>query len=91
MRIENFNKFVVALDKKSKSQELASRLHLGTVRDFRVKTAKLQEAIDEAIDESIDVEEDLLNDDVDNNIDDDDEMSGNGSDEVSEAAEDNTI
>lgn len=93
MRIENFNKFVVALDKKSKSQDLASRLHLGTVRDFRVQTAALREAINKTIQDSqspTDIVEDLLNGDDDTNGD-DDEANASGSDEASEAAEDNTI
>lgn len=61
MRIENFNKFVICLDKKSKSQELSSRLHLGTVRDFRIKTTALKDAINRTFEEAAgDIDEDQL-------------------------------
>lgn len=45
--IEKFNNSIILLDKKSKSQELSVRLHLGTVRDFRFKTDDLRKAVDQ--------------------------------------------
>lgn len=45
LRIENFNKFVISLSKKTE-HDLSKCLHLGTVRDFRIKTSALREAID---------------------------------------------
>lgn len=45
LRIENFNKFVIALSKKTE-HDLNKLLHMGTVRDFRIKTGALREAIE---------------------------------------------
>lgn len=45
LRIENFNKFVISLSKKTE-HDLNKLLHIGTVRDFRFKSDKLQQAID---------------------------------------------
>lgn len=49
--IEKFNNSIILLDKKSKSQVLSSRLHLGTVRDFRFKTDDLRKAVDQTLQE----------------------------------------
>uniref|UniRef100_A0A182TNZ2 Fanconi anemia group I protein n=1 Tax=Anopheles melas TaxID=34690 RepID=A0A182TNZ2_9DIPT len=43
-RIETFNKIVMQLSKKTK-KDLTYLLHMGTVRDFRIKTSALVEAI----------------------------------------------
>lgn len=43
--LESFNKFVIILSKKTK-YDLSSYLHIGTVRDFRIKTNLLKETID---------------------------------------------
>ncbi|XP_058815005.1 Fanconi anemia group I protein [Topomyia yanbarensis] len=48
-RIETFNKFVLLLSKKTK-KDLTYLLHLGTVRDFRIKEPALIEAIKKACD-----------------------------------------
>lgn len=45
LRIENFNKFVISLSKKTE-HDLNKLLHMGTVRDFRIKTSALREAIE---------------------------------------------
>ncbi|XP_058450886.1 Fanconi anemia group I protein [Malaya genurostris] len=48
-RIETFNRFVLMLSKKTK-KDLTYLLHLGTVRDFRIKEPALVEAIKKAFD-----------------------------------------
>ncbi|XP_055641903.1 Fanconi anemia group I protein [Toxorhynchites rutilus septentrionalis] len=48
-RIEMFNKFVLLLSKKTK-KDLTHLLHMGTVRDFRIKEPALVEAIKKAYD-----------------------------------------
>lgn len=45
LRIETWNKFVIALSKKT-DHDLSKYLHIGTVRDFRIKTPALREAIE---------------------------------------------
>lgn len=45
LRIETWNKFVIALSKKT-DHDLSKCLHIGTVRDFRIKTPALREAIE---------------------------------------------
>lgn len=47
-RIENFNKYVIWLSKKTE-HDLAKFLHIGTVRDFRIKTNDLRKAIEETL------------------------------------------
>lgn len=42
--LETFNKFVIILSKKTKN-DLSNNLHIGTVRDFRIKTNHLKEAL----------------------------------------------
>lgn len=56
--IENFNKHVIMLAKKT-NDRLANLLHYGTVRDFRIKTSDLKAAIDRTLSHSsqIDAEE----------------------------------
>lgn len=53
-RIETFNKFVLLLSKKTK-KDLTYLLHIGTVRDFRIKEPALIEAIKNACDGRADV------------------------------------
>lgn len=79
LRIENFNKFVISLSKKTE-HDLSKCLHLGTVRDFRIKSSALREAIDkirqnESEDNEDDesVENETNNSDDDNDDDDDEE------------------
>lgn len=83
--IENFNKFVICLDKKSKGQALSSRLHLGTVRDFRIRTDALKDAINRTLKEAdSDIDEDQLDDATDADaIDEEGEASASGG-EISE-------
>lgn len=77
LRIENFNKFVISLSKKTE-HDLSKCLHLGTVRDFRIKTTELREAIDKIRqndsenDEDDESVEDETNDSDDDNVDDED-------------------
>lgn len=61
LRIENFNKFVNCLSKKTK-HDLSKCLHVGTVRDFRIQTAALRKAIDRTFCESeqMEIDEDDL-------------------------------
>lgn len=63
LRIETFNKYVIHLSKKTKS-DLASYIHIGRVRYFRIKS--LQEALDRTIDPN-DVDESNLEDQEENN------------------------
>lgn len=49
--IENFNKHVIMLAKKTHDR-LANFLHFGTVRDFRIKTSDLKAAIDRTLSHS---------------------------------------
>lgn len=70
LNLENFNKFVILLSKKTKN-DLTGLLHIGTVRDFRIKTSELREAIQKSIQKGSNVE---IGDDGDStNIDDDSE------------------
>lgn len=47
MRMESFNKFIIVLSKKTE-HDLNKCLHMGTMRDFRIKSASLREAIEKA-------------------------------------------
>lgn len=55
--IENFNKFVIALSKKTE-HDLNKLLHIGTQRDFRIKTHALREAIEKSRENDSDDNED---------------------------------
>lgn len=48
MRIESFNKFVILLGKKTKT-DLSAHLHMGEVRDFRIRKSALAEALSRTI------------------------------------------
>lgn len=79
LRIENFNRFVIALSKKTE-HDLNKLLHIGTVRDFRIKTGPLREAIEKirangASDDEQSENEDDDDDDASNNSDSDTEMN----------------
>lgn len=82
LRIENFNKFVNCLSKKTK-HDLSKLLHVGTVQDFRIKTTELRQMIDKTFHDSEQIEVDeselenekLMSDDDDNESYDDDEDS----------------
>lgn len=60
-RIENFYKFVVLLGKKTKT-DLAKQLHIGSVRDFKISSRGLKDAMNRSISESqrIEVDESQL-------------------------------
>uniref|UniRef100_A0A2M4A8X9 Fanconi anemia group i protein n=1 Tax=Anopheles triannulatus TaxID=58253 RepID=A0A2M4A8X9_9DIPT len=47
-RIESYNKIVTQLSRKTK-KDLTYLLHMGTVRDFRIKTSALKEAIEKTV------------------------------------------
>uniref|UniRef100_A0A182F4D0 Uncharacterized protein n=1 Tax=Anopheles albimanus TaxID=7167 RepID=A0A182F4D0_ANOAL len=47
-RIESYNKIVTQLSRKTK-KDLTHLLHMGTVRDFRIKTSALKEAIEKTV------------------------------------------
>jgi len=50
MVIEDFNKHIILLSKKLKSQNrLTDYLHLGTMRDFDIKSTDLRAAIERSI------------------------------------------
>ena len=53
--IENFNKHVILLAKKT-NDRLANFLHFGTVRDFRIKTSDLKAVIDRTLSHSSQIE-----------------------------------
>ncbi|XP_041787409.1 Fanconi anemia group I protein-like [Anopheles merus] len=81
-RIETFNKIVMQLSKKTK-KDLTYLLHMGTVRDFRIKTSALVEAIQRTVTDRTEMDEDeeavepQL--DPDNADDDGDDDDGEGS------------
>lgn len=60
--IENFNKHVILLAKKT-NDRLANFLHFGTVRDFRIKTSDLKAAIDRTLSHSSQIETEDSNED----------------------------
>lgn len=72
LRIESFNKFIICLSKKTE-HDLSKCLHIGIMRDFRIKTPSLRAAIEKArecggIDsdsEAENVETDEEDDDID--------------------------
>uniref|UniRef100_A0A182MHL8 Fanconi anemia group I protein n=1 Tax=Anopheles culicifacies TaxID=139723 RepID=A0A182MHL8_9DIPT len=75
-RIETFNKIVMQLSKKTK-KDLTYLLHMGTVRDFRIKTSALVEAIQRTISDGAHPEEPADEEEtepqLDRNEDDDDD------------------
>lgn len=70
--IENFNKFVISLSKKTE-HDLNKLLHIGTQRDFRIKTNALREAIEKSRENDSDDNGDSNADDEDQTIDSEDE------------------
>lgn len=54
-RIESYNKFIILLGKKTK-EDLSEYLHIGTVRDFRIKTSALRDVLNKSIADSNDTE-----------------------------------
>lgn len=68
LRIENFNKFVISLSKKTE-HDLSKLLHIGTVRDFRIKTGPLREAIDKMRENEPSDEESSNEDEADSDVD----------------------
>lgn len=71
LRIENFNKFVISLSKKTE-HDLNKLLHIGTVRDFRIKNSELRAAVDEL---RKNCESDPEHDSNDSDDDDDDDVA----------------
>ncbi|XP_052893741.1 Fanconi anemia group I protein [Anopheles moucheti] len=75
-RIETYNKIVTQLSKKTK-KDLTYLLHMGTVRDFRIKTSALVEAIQRTISDRTNpgevTDEEEMEPQLDRNEDDDDE------------------
>lgn len=71
LRIENFNKYITNLSKKTE-HDLSKCLHLGTVRDFRIKTSALREAIEKIRQNEPEENEDEESIDDDTNDSDDD-------------------
>lgn len=62
--VENFNKHVIMLSKKT-DERLANLLHLGTVRDFRIKTSELKQAIDESMSHSSRISDNSMEENID--------------------------
>lgn len=81
LRIENFNRFVIALSKKTE-HDLNKLLHIGTVRDFRIKTGPLREAIEKIRANG------ASDDEQSENEDDDDDDASNDSDSGKEMNQD---
>lgn len=81
LRIENFHRFVTSLGQKIK-QDLSKMLHLGTVRDFRIRASNLREAVERLLLESQQLDVDEESEDLDN-------RQITESDESSEADENN--
>lgn len=77
--MENFSKFITSLSKRT-DHDLTKCLHIGTVRDFRIKTKALREAIEKIREnESDDNESTTVDDDDDETIDsDDDDIDDDG-------------
>lgn len=90
LHIENFNKFVNCLSKKTK-HDLAKLLHFGTVRDFRIKTADLREAVERTFreNERTEVDDDDDDADGDDNVPDSDSDINDVDDVAAEADEAN--
>lgn len=76
--IENFNKFVISLSKKTE-HDLNKLLHIGTQRDFKIKTTLLREAIEKSRENDSD-------DDNDSNAD-DEEIIDSEDEDISEVDE----
>ena len=85
LRIENFNKFVISLSKKTE-HDLSKCLHLGTVRDFRIRTRELRDAIEKIRQNEEDDDDDEGDGSVEDTVDSDDEDDDDDMAEVSEAA-----
>lgn len=87
LRIENFNKFVISLSKKTE-HDLGKLLHIGTVRDFRLSSAKMQQAIDKMRKNGLSDDESNAEDDSDDDVeDDDDDDNDNDDGEYEESTE----
>lgn len=89
--IENFNKHVISLSKKTKHQNLVNFLHIGTVRDFRIRSTALKEIIERNFqnDQTSDAEnENAEDEDVDEN---EEEEYSNGNNESDSDNENNRI
>lgn len=87
LRIENFNKFVISLSKKTE-HDLSKCLHLGTVRDFRIRTHELRKAIDKIRQNGEDADDDDDDDDEgDDSVDDETVDSDDDDDDMAEVSE----
>lgn len=88
LRIENFNKFVSLLSKKTKNS-LADFLHIGTVRDFKIRRTAFQENIEKASEEASDDE--VMAQDEEDWEDPEDEVLGEFGDADSMVADEPTV
>lgn len=72
--LENFSKYITTLSKKTE-HDLTKCLHIGTVRDFRIKTSELRTAIDKLRENDSDENESTADDDetIDSDDDNDDD------------------
>ncbi|XP_055381041.1 uncharacterized protein LOC129611763 [Condylostylus longicornis] len=86
LRMETFNKYVMFLSKKT-GNDITHFLHIGTVRDFRIQTKNLKDAIHESLDHSSQIE-DLLDDQNDNNTEIIDSERDSNNDEKSSGSDD---
>lgn len=85
LRIENFNKFVISLSKKTE-HDLGKLLHIGTVRDFRLKSDKMQQAIDKMRKNAPSDDESESDESEKESDDDDDDDDSDGENEESMSA-----
>lgn len=66
MVIEDFNKHVILLSKKTKTQDrLTNYLHLGTMRDFDIKSTDLKAAIERSLSDGRNISQEDSNDEED--------------------------
>ncbi|EDV59451.2 Fanconi anemia group I protein homolog [Drosophila erecta] len=97
MVIEDFNKHIILLSKKIKSKNrLTDYLHLGTMRDFDIKSTDLRAAIERSISDgrNISTEESTAEDqvqDVDENVEEDDDVQSTTYPEDLEEQEDECL
>lgn len=80
LRVENFNKFVLLLGKKTKN-DLAAYLHVGTVRDFKIRRSALRENMERATSDAAAADDELMDEAVDEWHDSEDEVLGDFSTE----------
>lgn len=82
LKIEIFNKFVITLSKKT-NKVYNKFLHIGTVRDFRIRTSELKNAIDRTLDHSSQIDEDGIVEMEDSPEEEEEEANGDDEEEQS--------